>query len=82
MRDVAVPNRLARFASNAVAFSSSRPKIAPLPHRSVLEISGPDAQTFLKGLSCKDVESTNGGYSGFLNASVFYTFLHLFEILV
>lgn len=60
---------LARFASN-VASTSSRPLIAPLPHRAVLEISGPDAKQFLKGLSCKDVESTNGGYSGFLNASV------------
>ncbi|WVQ94278.1 hypothetical protein IAU59_001357 [Kwoniella sp. CBS 9459] len=45
------------------------PRLAHLPHKSVLEISGPDAQKFLKGLSCKDVDSTKGGYSGFLNAS-------------
>ncbi|EIW73166.1 mitochondrial protein [Tremella mesenterica] len=45
------------------------PRIAPLPHISVLEISGPDATKFLKGLSCKDVDSLQGGYSGFLNAS-------------
>ena len=69
MLDTHLTGRLVRRASNAVA-SSSRPKLSPLPHRSILEISGPDAQTFLKGLSCKDVESTRGGYSGFLNASV------------
>ncbi len=66
-------NRLAGFASDASALSSiaaSPPRVAPLPQRSVLEISGPDAQKFLKGLSCKDVESTDGGYSGFLNPSV------------
>ncbi|WVR03195.1 hypothetical protein IAU60_000186 [Kwoniella sp. DSM 27419] len=45
------------------------PRLAHLPHRSVLELSGPDAQKFLKGLSCKDVDSIGGGYSGFLNAS-------------
>ncbi|KIR51014.1 mitochondrial protein [Cryptococcus gattii Ru294] len=45
------------------------PRIAHLSHKSVLELSGPDAQKFLKGLSCKDVEYLGGGYSGFLNAS-------------
>ncbi|OXH41736.1 mitochondrial protein [Cryptococcus neoformans] len=45
------------------------PRIAHLSHKSVLELSGPDAQKFLKGLSCKDVEYLAGGYSGFLNAS-------------
>lgn len=45
------------------------PRIAYLSHKSVLELSGPDAQKFLKGLSCKDVEYLGGGYSGFLNAS-------------
>ncbi|ORY22973.1 hypothetical protein BCR39DRAFT_473589 [Naematelia encephala] len=43
--------------------------VAQLPHKSVLQVSGPDAQKFLKGLSCKDVDSLKGGYSGFLNAS-------------
>jgi folate-binding Fe-S cluster repair protein YgfZ len=52
-----------------VSTSSTRPRIAPLD-RSILELSGPDAPKFLKGLSCKDVESLGGGYSGFLNASV------------
>ncbi|OCF34758.1 mitochondrial protein [Kwoniella heveanensis CBS 569] len=45
------------------------PRLAHLPQKSVLEISGPDSQKFLKGLSCKDVDSLKGGYSGFLNAS-------------
>lgn len=58
-----------QFSSSSVA-SSSKTKIAPLPHRSVLEISGPDAPKFLKGLTCKDVDALEGGYSGFLNASV------------
>ncbi|WRT63322.1 uncharacterized protein IL334_000227 [Kwoniella shivajii] len=51
--------------------SSSRiiPSIAKLPHKSILELTGPDSQKFLKGLSCKDVDSLKGGYSGFLNAS-------------
>lgn len=46
------------------------PRIARLPHRSVLEVSGPDARKFLNGQSCKNVEALGGGYSGFLNASV------------
>lgn len=50
--------------------SSNNPSIAPLPFRSVLQVSGPDARKFLKGLSCRDIENTGGGYTGFLNASV------------
>lgn len=46
------------------------PRIARLPHRSVLEVSGPDARKFLNGQSCKNIEALGGGYSGFLNASV------------
>lgn len=46
------------------------PRIAKLSHRSVLEVSGPDARKFLNGQSCKNVEALGGGYSGFLNASV------------
>ncbi|WWD22769.1 hypothetical protein CI109_107262 [Kwoniella shandongensis] len=60
------------MSTSASAFRtllSTTPRIAPLPQRSVLELSGPDAQKFLKGLSCKDVDSLQGGYSGFLNAS-------------
>ncbi|KAK4684122.1 hypothetical protein P7C73_g6080, partial [Tremellales sp. Uapishka_1] len=45
------------------------PQITHLAQRSVLEISGPDAQKFLKGLTCKDVDGLAGGYSGFMNAS-------------
>ncbi|WVF66659.1 hypothetical protein IAT40_001400 [Kwoniella sp. CBS 6097] len=51
------------------AITNATPRLAHLPHKSVLEISGPDSQKFLKGLSCKDVDSLQGGYSGFLNAS-------------
>lgn len=43
---------------------------ARLFRKSILQLSGPDAQKFLKGQSCKDVEALGGGYSGFLNASV------------
>lgn len=50
------------------ASTSTTPKLAQLP-RSTLHISGPDAQKFLKGQMCKDVDSLGGGYSGFLNAS-------------
>lgn len=46
------------------------PKIARLPHKSVLEVSGPDTRKFLNGQSCKNVEALGGGYSGFINASV------------
>jgi len=46
------------------------PRIARLPHKSVLEVSGPDARKFLNGQSCKNIEALGGGYSGFLNASV------------
>jgi len=49
------------------------PRIARLPHRSVLEVSGPDARKFLNGQSCKNIEALGGGYSGFLNASVSYS---------
>nr|ODN87071.1 mitochondrial protein [Cryptococcus depauperatus CBS 7841] len=45
------------------------PRVAHLKQKLVLQISGPDSQKFLKGLSCKDVEYLSGGYSGFLNAS-------------
>ncbi|KAK8844683.1 hypothetical protein IAR55_006532 [Kwoniella newhampshirensis] len=60
---------LSSVASASASASASRPRLAPLPHRSILELTGPDAQKFLKGLSCKDVDSLGGGYSGFLNAS-------------
>lgn len=57
-------------ATTSAAPPRATPRAAPLPTRSVLEVSGPDAQKFLKGQMCKDVESLGGGYSGFLNASV------------
>ncbi|ODN89617.1 mitochondrial protein [Cryptococcus wingfieldii CBS 7118] len=44
-------------------------RLAHLPHKHVLELAGPDAHKFLKGLTSKDVEYLAGGYSGFLNAS-------------
>ena len=50
--------------------SEIKPLIAPLPRRGVLELAGPDAQKFLKGLTSRDVEHLGGGYSGFLNATV------------
>lgn len=50
--------------------SDIKPLIAPLPRRGVLELAGPDAQKFLKGLTSRDVEHLGGGYSGFLNATV------------
>ena len=52
------------------------PRIARLPHRLVLEVSGPDARKFLNGQSCKNIEALGGGYSGFLNASVSLTNRH------
>jgi folate-binding Fe-S cluster repair protein YgfZ len=36
----------------------------------VLEVSGKDAQKFLKGMTSKDVEQLGGGYSGVFNATV------------
>jgi folate-binding Fe-S cluster repair protein YgfZ len=45
-------------------------KAAHLTRKAVFEVSGPDAQKFLKGQTCKDVEKMGGGYSGLLNASV------------
>jgi hypothetical protein len=71
IRNLTTPSRTRSYSSiPSSASSSSQPFIAPLPRRSVLEVSGPDAQKFLKGLTCKDVDSLGGGYSGFLNASV------------
>jgi hypothetical protein len=62
-------SRRGHASASTLPSSATGPRIAPLD-RDVLELSGPDAQKFLKGLSCKDVESTGGGYSGFMNASV------------
>lgn len=45
-------------------------KAAHLAGKAIIEISGPDAQKFLKGQTCRDVDKIGGGYSGFLNASV------------
>lgn len=59
-----------RYYSSTSTPAAARPCLAHLSHKSVLEISGPDAQKFLKGLTSRDVEPTHGGYSGFLNASV------------
>jgi folate-binding Fe-S cluster repair protein YgfZ len=50
---------------------SVRPHIASIPERSVLQITGKDAQKFLKGLTCRDVDKSPGwGYSGFLTPTV------------
>jgi folate-binding Fe-S cluster repair protein YgfZ len=49
---------------------STRACAAPVPERGVLEVSGKDAQKFLKGMTSKDVEQLGGGYSGVLNATV------------
>jgi hypothetical protein len=64
-----VASRRGHASASSLPSTATGPRIAPL-ERNVLELSGPDAQKFLKGLSCKDVENTGGGYSGFLNASV------------
>jgi folate-binding Fe-S cluster repair protein YgfZ len=61
---------LSTSATTSSAASTAPPRLASLPSRSVLEVSGPDAQKFLRGQMCKDVEPLAGGYSGFLNASV------------
>ena len=63
------PSRVLRPLSSFLNQSAARNTYAPLQRR-VLEVSGPDAQKFLKGLCCKDVDELGGGYSGFLNASV------------
>ncbi|RSH89489.1 ccr4 associated factor [Saitozyma podzolica] len=71
-------SRRGHASASSLPSSATGPRIAPLD-RDVLELSGPDAQKFLKGLSCKDVESTGGGYSGFMNASgrvLHTTFIH------
>ncbi|WVQ82624.1 hypothetical protein IAT38_004756 [Cryptococcus sp. DSM 104549] len=57
------------FLTGMPPFPPITPRIAHLRQKSILELSGPDAPKFLKGLSCKDVEPIGGGYSGFLNAS-------------
>lgn len=72
---MASPGSIRSRLSSSIAGPSrlgvgSGPKIAKLPHRSVLEVSGPDARKFLNGQTCKNVEAGQGGYSGFLNASV------------
>lgn len=60
-----------RAASTLAQIESGRPHIAPIPDRSVLEISGKDAQKFLKGLTSRDVDKSPGwGYSGFLTPTV------------
>ncbi|ORX34961.1 putative transferase CAF17, mitochondrial [Kockovaella imperatae] len=48
---------------------SEAPRIAHLKRRRVVEIAGPDAKKFIKGLFCNEVDDVGGGYSGFLNAS-------------
>lgn len=53
-----------------ISQSATTPQLTHLSNRSVLEIAGPDAQKFLKGLTSRDVENLGGGYSGILNASV------------
>lgn len=58
----------ARAFSTTPRTALATPSIAQLP-RAVLQVSGPDAQKFLKGQMCKDVDALGGGYSGFLNAS-------------
>ncbi|KAL7420296.1 ccr4 associated factor [Cryptotrichosporon argae] len=55
-------------AAAARALASAPPTFAPLD-RAVLELAGPDAAKFLRGLACKDVDALRGGYSGFINAS-------------
>jgi hypothetical protein len=55
---------------NIAGPSRIAPRIARLPQKSILEVSGPDARKFLNGQSCKNIEALGGGYSGFLNASV------------
>jgi hypothetical protein len=60
-----------RSASTAAQIETSRPHIAPIPGRSILQISGKDAQKFLKGLTSRDVDKSPGwGYSGFLTPTV------------
>ena len=59
-----------RGTFNQIRQSSSTAKAARLSRKSVLEVSGPETQKFLKGLSCRDVEPLGGGYSGFMNATV------------
>lgn len=55
----------------AAAGTMSTPHIAPIPGRSVLSLSGKDAQKFLKGLTSRNVEGSPGwGYSGFLTPTV------------
>jgi folate-binding Fe-S cluster repair protein YgfZ len=72
MRPVTTCHRCRGLITQSRQASSSAPaaQAARLSRKSVLEISGPDTQKFLKGLTCKDVEPLQGGYSGFLNASV------------
>ncbi|WWC57694.1 uncharacterized protein I303_100228 [Kwoniella dejecticola CBS 10117] len=57
------------MSSKSQSILKNIPSIAKLPQKQVLEITGPDSPKFLKGLSCKDVDTLKGGYSGFLNAS-------------
>jgi hypothetical protein len=60
-----------RASSTLARMESSRPHIAPIPDRSILEITGKDAQKFLKGLTSRDVDKSPGwGYSGFLTPTV------------
>lgn len=63
-------HRIHNHSMSVAGPSRLGPRIARLPHRSVLEVSGPDARKFLNGQSCKNIEALGGGYSGFLNASV------------
>ncbi|KAI9632121.1 putative transferase CAF17, mitochondrial [Dioszegia hungarica] len=71
MRPLTTCHRCRGLIAQSRQASSSAPaaQAARLSRKSVLEISGPDTQKFLKGLTCKDVEPIQGGYSGFLNAS-------------
>jgi hypothetical protein len=68
-----------RASSTLARIESSRPHIAPIPDRSILEITGKDAQKFLKGLTSRDVAKSPGwGYSGFLTPTVSFKSLQWF----